>query len=129
MLADVPIIGGLFQSVMIYARQTAFIMRRPFAFARQTNFTDQQELMQSMRYLFAGIVVCYLIHIPTFIKYDTDISQGLFLIFQFLKMFLMFLCIHLFLRLLGSKQPVRATIVTQSYVNGFFVPIGQLLSL
>jgi hypothetical protein len=31
-----------------------------------------------MKYLFAGIVVCYLIHIPVFIKYDTNMSQGLF---------------------------------------------------
>jgi hypothetical protein len=68
MLADIPIIGGLFQSVITYARQTAFIARRPFAFARQTNFTDQQELNQSMKYLFAGVVVRYLIHIPAFIK-------------------------------------------------------------
>lgn len=129
MLADVPIIGGLFQSVIIYAKQTAFIARRPFAFARKTNFTDQQELKRSLNYLCAGIVVCYLIHIPTFVKHDTDMSQGLFLIFQFLRMFLLFLCVHIFLRLLGSKQPVRTTIVTQSYVNGFFVPIGQLFSL
>jgi hypothetical protein len=49
MFADNPIIDGLFQSVMTYARQTAFIARRPFAFARQTNFTDQQELKQSMK--------------------------------------------------------------------------------
>ena len=129
MLADVPIIGGLFQSVITYARQTAFIARRPFAFARQTNFTDQQELKQSINYLFASILVCYLIHIPTFIKYETDMSQALFVIFQFLRMFLAFLCIHPFLHLFGSKQPVRVTIVTQSYLNGFFVPIGQLLSL
>jgi hypothetical protein len=49
MFADNPIIDGLSQSVMTYARQAAFVVRRPFAFARQTNFTDQQELKQSMK--------------------------------------------------------------------------------
>ena len=39
------------------------------------------------------------------------------------------MCVHGALRILGSKAKLRVTITAQSYINGFFIPIGMLMSL
>ncbi|MBI3998148.1 MAG: hypothetical protein HY355_03875, partial [Armatimonadetes bacterium] len=54
---EIPIIGGLFEVIAVYLRLTGAIIRRPFAFARQTDFADPREPRQALRYLLASVVV------------------------------------------------------------------------
>jgi hypothetical protein len=113
---DIPIIGGALQSFSVYFSRSAKILRNPFGFARSIDFEDRVELKKAEKFLFAAIITSYLICIPAFLKHKSDdISQPLFIFSQFLRMAVVIAILHILLKVLGSRKPLRSTFVAYCY--------------
>jgi hypothetical protein len=128
-VADIPIVGGLLDSLALYFRQTTQIVGHPLRFARALSVEERQQPKRALSFFIAGLVVTYLICIPAFIRHGSDVSQSLFIISMCLRLALLISIIHLTLKMLGSKEPLISTFIGYFYMAGLFIPLVILASL
>jgi hypothetical protein len=122
-------LGGLLDSLALYFRQTAQIVRHPLRFARALSLEEGRQPKRALSFFIAGLVVSYLICNPAFIRHESDASQSLFIISMSLRLALLISIIHLTLKVLGSKERLISTFTSYFYMAGLFIPLVILSSL
>lgn len=126
---ELPIVGGVIQAVITYIKVTFAIIFHPFSFPNKIDYNEKIELKKAIEYVLASIAIDYIILIPLLVKFEQDISSNIFIISKFIDYFIIFLCIFVIFKILGSNKGARVTIILQSYLTGFFVPLTTVIGL
>jgi hypothetical protein len=118
--SDIPVFGSILNTGFVFLKNCYLIVRRPLAFPTTIDFESRASLRTSLEFYVASIIICYIILLPAFLRYETNISQNLFVILQFARTMVAFSSTHMILKILNSKKPFKVTFILQNDLNGFF---------
>lgn len=128
-LADIPVVGGVLDAVATYGRGTWLIVRRPLTFIDVLELTSRPDLGRASKFLVAGIVMTYLIDIPVFVSWKTDLPQAIFVVDRLANMLFGFCIIHSAMKIMGSTVRFGSTYAVFCYSGGLFTPILAIFYL
>ena len=119
---DIPVLGGLIDSVVVYAATLGRIARHPFGFVRTIPFDDPQEPARAFKFIGAGIALAYLILSPALSKHGFAVGELLFGVLVLLRLLLIAVIYHAAFLVVGSRRPVMTSLILASYINGIYFP-------
>ena len=86
-LRDIPVLGELFDAVIIFISTMGRIVRHPFDFVHEIHFEDPQEQRRAYKFIGAGIAFGYLLISPALIKHSLTVNEipfGVLVLFRLL---------------------------------------------
>jgi hypothetical protein len=120
---DIPVVGGLIDTLVVYAVTLARIARHPFGFVHAIAFDDPEALRGAFKFLGAAIALAYLILTPALTRHGFAVSQLRFGVVVLLRLSLVTALYHALFFATGHRQPVAKSLILSSYVNGVYFPL------
>jgi hypothetical protein len=120
---DIPVLGGLIDSAVVYATTLARIVRHPFGFVHTIAFDAPDALRRAFKFIGAAIALGYLIIGPALTRHDFDMGELRFGLVVLLRLLLITAIYHAAFLVLGYRRPVSKSLILSSYVNGAYFPI------
>ncbi len=119
---DIPVLGGLVDTVIVYVSTLGRFVRRPFGFADGIPFDDPEELKRASKFLGAGIALAYLFITPALSKHSFEVSELLFGIVALFRLLLITVIYHAAFLAVGHRRPIKTSLILGSYINGIYFP-------
>jgi hypothetical protein len=126
---DIPVVGGLIDTVMVYATTLLQVVRHPFGFVRGLAFDDPQALPRAFRFLGAAIALGYLIMTPALTRHGFEAGRLGFGVLVLLRLALITVLYHAAFFIAGYRQPIGKSLILSSYLNGVYFPIYMAATL
>ena len=120
---DIPVLGDLIDSAVVYATTLAKIVRHPFGFVHTIAFDDPQALRRAFKFIGAAIALGYLIIGPALTRHGFDVGELRFGVVILLRLLLITAIYHAAFLVLGYRQPIAKSLIISSYLNGVYFPI------
>ena len=120
---DIPVLGDLIDSAVVYATTLARIARHPFGFVHTIAFDDPQALRRAFKFIGAAIALGYLIIGPALTRHGLDVGELRFGVVILLRLLLITALYHAAFFVLGYRQPIAKSLILSSYINGVYFPI------
>jgi hypothetical protein len=126
---DIPVVGGLIDTVVVFATTWARIARHPFKFADGIAFDDPDALRDAFKFLGAAIALGYLIMTPALTRHSFEVSQLKFGVVVLLRLALVTALYHAAFIIVGYRQPMTKSLILSSYANGAYFPLFMAIML
>jgi hypothetical protein len=120
---DIPGIGRLIDSAVLYLTTLAKIARHPFRFADGIAFDDPEARRRAFRFLGTAIALAYLIVLPALARHGFDVGRLRFSVVVLLRLGLVTVLYHAAFLVAGYRQPLTKSLILSSYVNGVYFPL------
>jgi hypothetical protein len=120
---DIPVLGGLIDSAVVYITTLVRIARHPFGFVHTIAFDDPNALRRAFSFLGAAIALGYLIVGPALTRHAFDMGELRFGLVILLRLLLITAVYHAAFFVLGYRQPPRKSLILSSYINGLYFPV------
>lgn len=120
---DIPVVGELIDTAIVYAATLARIARHPFRFVHTIAFDDPDALRRGFKFIGAAIALGYLIIGPALTRHSFEVGELRFGIVVLLRLLLVTAIYHAAFLVVGYRQPVAKSLVLSSYINGAYFPI------
>jgi hypothetical protein len=128
-IAQVPILGPILEAFRLYGEYTLRIVRHPVKAVPELARNDAVTLADAGKFLLAAITIIYLFNIPAFRKWEAETSQPIFLFFYLLRYAIIFPCVHLVMKLLGSPVSFVTSMRFLAISIGVLLPPTLLFQL
>jgi hypothetical protein len=119
---DIPVLGGLVDSGVVYVTTLVRIARHPFAFVHTIAFDDPDALRRAFKFVGAAIALGYLIIGPALTRHGFDMGELRFGIVVLLRLLLITALYHAAFFAVGYRQPIVKSLILSSYINGVYFP-------
>lgn len=119
---DIPVLGGLFDAVIIFAYTLGRIVRHPFGFVHEIRFDDPEEPRRAFKFVGAGIAFGYLLISPALSKHSFEVSEFLFGVLVLIRLLLLAVIYHAAFLVVGYQRPIKTSLILASYINGVYFP-------
>jgi hypothetical protein len=119
---DIPVVGGLLDTVLVFSETLARIARHPFGFVHTIPFDDPQEPRRAFKFIGAGIALAYLILTPAMSRHGYQVGELLFGAVVLLRLLLVVLLYHLAFLVVGCRRPAMTSLILGAYINGLYFP-------
>ena len=119
---DIPVLGGLIDSVLVFAATLGRIVRHPFGFVRTIAFDDPHEPARAFKFIGAGIALAYLILTPALSRHGFAVGELVFGVVVLLRLLLIAVVYHAAFLVAGYRRPVMTSLILASYINGIYFP-------
>ena len=126
---DIPVFGGLFDTLIILAVTLRRIARHPFGFVHEIRFDDPEEMSRAFKFIGAGIAVGYLLISPALSKHTFQINELLFGALVLFRLSLIAIIYHIAFLLAGCRRPIKTSLILASYINGIYFPFFMAVML
>jgi hypothetical protein len=120
---DIPVLGGLIDSVIVYLTTLGQIVRHPFGFVHGIAFDDPEALRRAFKFIGAAIALAYLLIVPALTKHGFEVSQLRFGVVVLLRLSLVTAIYHAAFFIVGCRQPIAKSLILSSYLNGVHFPL------
>ena len=120
---DIPVLGGLIDSVIVYLTTLWQIVRHPFGFVHGIAFDDPDALRRAFKFIGAAIALAYLLIAPALTKHGFGVSQLRFGVVVLLRLSLVTAIYHAAFFIVGCRQPIAKSLILSSYLNGVYFPL------
>jgi hypothetical protein len=120
---DIPILGGLIDTVVVFATTSAGIVRHPFAYVHGIAFTDPEALKRAFKFIGAAIALTYLIMTPALVRHGFDVGELQFGALVLMRLAMITVLYHAAFLAVGYRQPLTKSLILSSYLNGVYVPL------
>ena len=120
---DIPVLGEIIDSAIVYATTLARIARHPFGFVHTIAFDDPDALRRAFKFIGAAIALGYLIIGPALARHSFDVGELRFGVVILMRLLLVTAIYHAAFFVLGYRQPVAKSLILSSYLNGAYFPI------
>jgi hypothetical protein len=119
---------GLIQGFPAYFKTSREIVLRPAAFIATLNGKAEERFGKAIEYVSYGILISFVLLIPTFIAHHEKISKLTFFV-RFIAQYAIYgIMFHLALRAVGSRTiRLKGTAAAYGYVGGMFLPLYIVL--
>lgn len=131
---DIPILGGLIDTGVVFATTAVGIVRHPFAYVHGIAFDDPEALKRAFKFIGAAIALAYLIMTPALVRHGFDVGELQFGILVLMRLAMITVLYHAAFLAVGYRQPLAKSLILSSYLNGVYLPLhtaallpGQLL--
>jgi hypothetical protein len=122
-LRDIPILGGLIDTGVVFATTSVGIVRRPFAYVHGIAFDDPEALKRALKFIGAAVAVTYLIMTPALVKHGFDVGELQFGALVLMRLAMITVLYHAAFLAVGYRQPLTKSLILSSYLNGVYVPL------
>ncbi len=119
---DIPVLGDVIDSGIVYASTLARFIRHPFAFVHTIAFDDPNALRRAFKFIGAAIALGYLIIGPALTRHSLDVGELRFGIVVLLRLLLITALYHAAFFAHGYRQPIVKSLILSSYINGVYFP-------
>ncbi len=120
---DIPVLGDVIDSAIVYVTTLARIVRHPFGFVYTLAFDDTQVLKRAFKFIGAAIALAYLIIAPALTRHDFDVGELRFGVVVLLRLALVTVLYHAAFLIVGYRQPIAKSLILSSYLNGVYFPL------
>jgi len=120
---DIPVLGDVVDSAVVYVTTLARIVRHPFGFVHTIAFDEPDALRRAFKFIGAAIALGYLIISPALTRHGFDVGELRFGAVILLRLLLVTAIYHAAFLALGYRQPVAKSLILSSYLNGVYFPI------
>jgi len=126
---DVPVLGDVIDSAVVYAATLARIARHPFRFVHTIAFDERDALRRAFKFIGAAIALGYLIIGPALTRHGFEVGELRFGVVILLRLLLVTAIYHAAFLALGYRQPLAKSLILSSYLNGVYFPIFMIAML
>ena len=120
---DIPVLGDVINSAIVYVTTLARIVRHPFGFVHTLAFDDPEALKRAFKFIGAAIALAYLIIAPALTRHDLDMGELRFGVLILLRLALITALYHAAFLIVGYRQPFAKSLILSSYINGVYFPL------
>jgi hypothetical protein len=120
---DLPVVGDVVDSVIVFATTVPRIVRHPFGFVHSIAFDDPEALKRAFKFIGAAIALSYLIFAPALTRHRFDVGELQFGVVTLLRLAVITVLYHAAFFVLGYRQPITKSLILSSYLNGVYFPI------
>jgi hypothetical protein len=120
---DIPILGDLIDTGIVYAATSVGIVRHPFAFVHGIAFDDPVALKRAFKFIGAAIALAYLIMTPALVRHGFDVGELQFGVLVLMRLALITVLYHAAFLVVGYRQPLAKSLILSSYLNGVYLPL------
>jgi hypothetical protein len=119
---DIPVLGDLIDTAIIFAATLDRIGRRPFGFVHTIAFEEPTAPRRAFKFIGAGIAFAYLIISPALSKHNFDVGELRFGVVVLLRLLLVTVIYHVAFFVVGYRRPIMTSLILSSYINGVYFP-------
>jgi hypothetical protein len=120
---DIPILGNLIDTGVVFATTTVGIVRHPFAYVHGIAFDDPEALKRAFKFVGAAIALAYLIMTPALVRHGFDVGEVQFGVLVLLRLAMITVLYHAAFLAAGYRQPLSRSLILSSYLNGVYLPL------
>jgi hypothetical protein len=126
---DIPVVGDLIDSALVYTNTLPQIVRHPFGFVHSIAFDDPETPRRAFKFIGAAIALGYLIVGPALTRHGFEVGELRFGIVILLRLLLVTALYHAAFLVAGYRQPFTKSLVLSSYINGVYFPLFMAIML
>ena len=126
---DIPILGDLIDSVVVFSATLGRIARNPFGFVQTISFDNPLTPKRAFKFIGAGIALAYLIISPALSKHSFEVSEFRFGVVVLLRLLLVTAIYHVAFFVVGYRRPITTSLILSSYLNGVYFPFFMAVML